>query len=27
LGKPGELVWPEMWHIIGAQLRSVLDTG
>ncbi|MDT7596697.1 MAG: hypothetical protein QOJ06_2243 [Pseudonocardiales bacterium] len=27
LGKPGELVWPEMWHIIGAQLRSVLDSG
>ncbi|HEX5346379.1 MAG TPA: PAS domain-containing protein [Pseudonocardiaceae bacterium] len=27
LGKPGELVWPEMWHIMGAQLRSVLDTG
>ncbi|PZS21505.1 MAG: PAS domain S-box protein [Pseudonocardiales bacterium] len=27
LGKPGELVWPEMWHIIGAQLRGVLDSG
>jgi PAS domain S-box-containing protein len=27
LGRPGESVWPEMWHIIGEQLRSVLATG
>jgi PAS domain S-box-containing protein len=27
LGRPGADVWPEMWHIIGEQLRSVLDTG
>jgi hypothetical protein len=27
LGEPGELVWPEMWHIIGAQLPGVLDSG
>ncbi|AXX31301.1 SpoIIE family protein phosphatase [Actinosynnema pretiosum subsp. pretiosum] len=27
LGKPGERVWSEIWHIIGPMLRSVLDTG
>ncbi len=27
LGKPGHLVWGEIWQIIGSQLRSVLDTG
>ena len=27
LGKPGAGVWPEMWHIIGEQMRSVLATG
>jgi PAS domain S-box-containing protein len=27
LGKPGQQVWPEIWHIIGAQLNSVLETG
>ncbi|MFD1148482.1 SpoIIE family protein phosphatase [Saccharothrix hoggarensis] len=27
LGRPGESVWPEMWHIIGKQLRGVLETG
>ncbi|MGH3786710.1 MAG: SpoIIE family protein phosphatase [Pseudonocardiaceae bacterium] len=27
LGKPGAQVWPEMWHIIGAQMRHVLNTG
>ncbi len=27
LGRPGATVWPEMWHIIGAQLHSVLETG
>lgn len=27
LGHPGSEVWPEMWHIIGEQLNSVLATG
>ncbi|MDQ2791983.1 MAG: SpoIIE family protein phosphatase [Actinomycetota bacterium] len=27
LGRPGAQVWPEMWHIIGAQMRHVLDSG
>jgi anti-anti-sigma factor len=27
LGRPGASVWPEMWHIIGEQLSSVLATG
>ncbi len=27
LGRPGAVVWPEMWHIIGEQLHSVLATG
>ncbi len=27
LAKPGAQVWPEMWHIIGRQLHSVLATG
>ena len=27
LGKPGAEVWPEMWHIIGAQMSQVLATG
>jgi PAS domain S-box-containing protein len=27
LGKPGAQVWPEMWHIIGAQMRHVLSSG
>ena len=27
LGMPGFQVWPENWHIIGQQLRSVLATG
>ncbi|WP_300008609.1 SpoIIE family protein phosphatase [Pseudonocardia sp.] len=27
LGRPGRAVWPEMWHIIGRQLTSVLRTG
>ncbi|HZQ31678.1 MAG TPA: SpoIIE family protein phosphatase [Mycobacterium sp.] len=27
LGWPGREVWPETWHIIGEQLRSVLATG
>lgn len=27
LGKPGIAVWPEMWHIIGSQLNSVVATG
>ncbi len=26
-GRPGAEVWPEVWHIIGSQLRSVLETG
>jgi len=27
LGWPGIQVWPENWHIIGKQLRGVLETG
>lgn len=27
LGLPGRQVWPEMWHIIGSELHSVLQTG
>ena len=27
LGKPGETVWPEAWHIIGPKLRATLATG
>jgi PAS domain S-box-containing protein len=27
LGWPGIQVWPENWHIIGQQLRGVLETG
>ena len=27
LGKPGAQVWPEMWHIIGAQMRYVRNSG
>ncbi len=27
IGQPGIQVWPEVWHIIGRQLHSVLDTG
>jgi anti-sigma regulatory factor (Ser/Thr protein kinase) len=27
IGLPGIQVWPGMWHIIGMQLQSVLDTG
>lgn len=27
LGLPGRQVWPEMWHITGSQLHSVLQTG
>lgn len=27
LGRPGAQVWPEVWHIVGAQLNSVLETG
>ncbi|MBY8849492.1 SpoIIE family protein phosphatase [Saccharothrix sp. MB29] len=27
LGKPGEQVWPEIWHTIGPMLRSVMDSG
>ncbi|MBW0011630.1 SpoIIE family protein phosphatase [Mycobacterium sp.] len=27
LGRAGAEVWPEMWHIIGKQLNSVLQTG
>lgn len=27
LGRPGVEVWPEVWHIVGRQLNSVLDTG
>jgi len=27
LGLPGARVWPELWHIIGTQLHSVLSTG
>jgi signal transduction histidine kinase len=27
LGRPGAQVWPEMWHIIGAQLEGVLHRG
>ena len=27
LGKPGAQVWPEMWHIIGAQMRHALNSG
>ena len=27
LDQPGEQVWPEIWHIIGPQLRSVLSSG
>ncbi|MFJ6198044.1 SpoIIE family protein phosphatase [Micromonospora sp. NPDC092111] len=27
LGKPGEQVWPEIWHIIGPMLRGVVETG
>ncbi|MGH3613898.1 MAG: SpoIIE family protein phosphatase [Pseudonocardia sp.] len=27
LGKPGAQVWPEMWHIIGAQMRHVRNSG
>ena len=27
LGKPGELVWKEIWDVIGPMLRKVVDTG
>lgn len=27
LGQPGQVVWGEIWEIIGAQLTSVLETG
>ncbi len=27
LGRPGREVWPEIWDIIGAQMRSVVETG
>ncbi|MFY9807727.1 MAG: histidine kinase, partial [Pseudonocardiaceae bacterium] len=27
LGKPGQLVWPENWNIVGAELSSVRTTG
>jgi signal transduction histidine kinase len=27
LGRPGRAIWPEIWHIIGRQLDSVLETG
>ncbi len=27
LDQPGEQVWPEIWHIIGPQLNSVLQSG
>jgi PAS domain S-box-containing protein len=27
LGKPGREIWAEIWHIIGAQLEGVLETG
>jgi PAS domain S-box-containing protein len=27
LGRPGASVWPEVWHIIGQQMRGVLETG
>ncbi|MBV8820430.1 MAG: PAS domain-containing protein [Acidobacteriaceae bacterium] len=27
LGRPAREVWPEIWHIIGPQLQSVMDTG
>ncbi len=27
LGRPGREVWPEIWHIIGAQMQSVIETG
>ncbi|MGH3897194.1 MAG: SpoIIE family protein phosphatase [Pseudonocardiaceae bacterium] len=27
LGKPGAQVWPEIWHIIGAQMWHVLNSG
>ncbi|MFD7658678.1 SpoIIE family protein phosphatase, partial [Actinosynnema sp. NPDC059797] len=27
LGKPGERVWPEIWHTIGPMLRSVMASG
>ena len=27
LGHPGREGWPEIWHIIGPRLQSVLDTG
>ncbi|HLG99172.1 MAG TPA: PAS domain S-box protein [Bryobacteraceae bacterium] len=26
LGRPGREVWPEIWDIIGAQMRSVIET-
>ncbi|GAA1296460.1 SpoIIE family protein phosphatase [Saccharothrix xinjiangensis] len=27
LGKPGDRVWPEIWHTIGPMLRSVMASG
>ncbi|MBW4701049.1 SpoIIE family protein phosphatase [Micromonospora sp. RL09-050-HVF-A] len=27
LGKPGDQVWAEIWHIIGPMLRGVVETG
>lgn len=27
LDKPGERVWPEIWHTIGPMLRSVMESG
>jgi PAS domain S-box-containing protein len=27
LGRPGREVWPEIWDIIGTQMRSVIETG
>uniref|UniRef100_UPI003B3AE859 PAS domain-containing protein n=1 Tax=Micromonospora sp. TaxID=1876 RepID=UPI003B3AE859 len=27
LGKPGDQVWGEIWHIIGPMLRGVVETG
>lgn len=27
LGRPAHEVWPEIWHIVGPQMRSVMETG
>lgn len=27
LGQPGQLVWPDIWDVVGPQFQNVLDTG